>query len=448
MTQLQLVLVFRTEFRKYTFPGLKRWFFFTVFGLATIAFGIALVLKARPVTLISQFTWNMLSWVADAVPPTVSGIVAISIGAFILFFSFFQSNKRVLEVVAPGESSLIETLDRHHMQGKGFKLVAIGGGTGLSNMLRGLKVYTGNITAVVTVADDGGSSGRLRQSMNMVPPGDIRNCIAALAHDDEVITQLFQYRFDDDAPEDLRKHSFGNLFLTALVELGGSNNMADAVKHACRILKARGQVLPISNEPMHLVAEMEDGSVVEGESHIPEAHGRIRHLSCKQAPKILPDVLTAVAEADLIILGPGSLYTSIIPNLLVPELPKAIMQSKATKIYVCNMMTQPGETDGYSVADHIEAINRHIDKRPDEQLMDYVVVNNANPKKHQLERYEADHQYPVDIDYARLKKLGVQVYPTNLLQRGDLVRHNHRKLAKAVMQIFSREMTRPTLKTR
>jgi len=334
------------------------------------------------------------------------------------------------------------------MQGKGFKLVAIGGGTGLSNMLRGLKVYTGNITAVVTVADDGGSSGRLRQSMNMVPPGDIRNCIAALAHDDEVITQLFQYRFDDDAPEDLRKHSFGNLFLTALVELGGSNNMADAVKHACRILKARGQVLPISNEPMHLVAEMEDGSVVEGESHIPEAHGRIRHLSCKQAPKILPDVLTAVAEADLIILGPGSLYTSIIPNLLVPELPKAIMQSKATKIYVCNMMTQPGETDGYSVADHIEAINRHIDKRPDEQLMDYVVVNNANPKKHQLERYEADHQYPVDIDYARLKKLGVQVYPTNLLQRGDLVRHNHRKLAKAVMQIFSREMTRPTLKTR
>ncbi len=435
--------MFRSEFRKYTFPGLKRWLFFTVLGLSTIAFGIALVLKARPVTVISQFTWNLLSWAADVMPPTVSGVIAISIGAFVLVFSFFQSNKRVLHLIAPDESSLIDTLDRHHMQGKGFKLVAIGGGTGLSNMLRGLKVYTGNITAVVTVADDGGSSGRLRQSMEMVPPGDIRNCIAALAHDDEVITQLFQYRFDDDAPEDLRKHSFGNLFLTALVELGGTNNMADAVKHACRILKARGQVLPISNEPMHLIAEMEDGSIVEGESNIPEAAGKIRDLKCKQPPpKVLPDVLTAVAEADLIILGPGSLYTSIIPNLLVPELPRAIMQSKATKIYVCNMMTQPGETDGYSVADHIEAVYRHIYKTPDQKLIDYVVVNNATPKKHQLDLYQNDNQFPVEIDYARLKKLNVAVYPTNLLQRGDLVRHNHRKLAKAIMQIFSREMSK------
>ncbi len=435
--------MFRSEFRKYTFPGLKRWLFFTVLGLSAIAFGIALVLKARPVTLISQFTWNLLSWVADIMPPTVSGIVAISIGAFVLVFSFFQSNKRVLHLVAPDESSLLETLDRHHMQGKGFKLVAIGGGTGLSNMLRGVKVYTGNITAVVTVADDGGSSGRLRQSMEMVPPGDIRNCIAALAHDDEVITKLFQYRFDDDAPEDLRKHSFGNLFLTALVELGGSNNMADAVKHACRILKARGQVLPVSNEPMHLIAEMEDGSIVEGESNIPEARGKIRQLRCKQPPpKVLPDVIAAIAEADLIILGPGSLYTSIIPNLLVPEVATAIMQSKATRIYVCNMMTQPGETDAYSVADHIEAIYRHINKQPEQKLIDYVVVNNVPPKRNQIERYEADNQYPVEIDYSRLKKLNVNVYPTNLLQRGDLVRHNHRKLAKAIMQIFSKEMVR------
>ncbi len=434
-------MLFRSDLRKYTFPGLKRWLFFTVIGLVTIVFGIALVLKARPVTLISQFTWNLLSWVADVVPPTVSGIIAISLGLFVLLFSFFQSNKQVLSLVAPDEQSLMETLDRHHMQGRGFKLVAIGGGTGLSNMLRGLKAYTGNTTAVVTVADDGGSSGRLRQSMEMVPPGDIRNCIAALAHDDEVITKLFQYRFDDDAPEDLRKHSFGNLFLTALVELGGSNNMADAVKHACRILKARGQVLPISNEPMHLIAEMEDGTVVEGESHISEANSKIRQLKCKQPPpKILPDVLSAVAEADLIVLGPGSLYTSIIPNLLVPELPRSIMQSKATKIYVCNMMTQPGETDGYTVADHIEAIYRHINKDPEQSLIDYVVVNNISPKKQQLERYEADNQFPVEVDYARIKKLGVQVFPTNLLQRGDLVRHNHRKLAKAIMQIFSKSL--------
>jgi len=430
--------------------------------------------------------WDALSWVADLLPPTYSGVIAIVVGAILLIYSFFQSNKQVLKLVAPHESSLMETLDRHHMRGRGFKLVAIGGGTGLSNMLKGLKAYTSNITAVVTVADDGGSSGRLRESMDMVPPGDIRNCIAALAQDDEVITQLFQYRFDDDAPEDLRKHSFGNLFLTALTQLGETNSMANAVKHACHILKARGMVLPISNEPMHLVAEMEDGQVVQGESQISEAGGRIKRIGCqKPVPKILPEVLEAVAAADLIVLGPGSLYTSIIPNLLVPELARAIARSQATKIYVCNVMTQPGETDSYTVADHIEAILEHaeftalehsksqrmkeelsatssvlnktdveteieqevkvetkLSKEIKENLIDYVIVNSAPPKKHQRDRYKELGQYPVEIDYHRLKKMDIEIFPTNLLQRGDLVRHNHRKLAKAIMQIFSKDLSR------
>jgi uncharacterized cofD-like protein len=385
--------------------------------------------------------------VADHVPPTVSGIVVISVGIFLLLFSFFKANKQVLTLVAPDQSSLFETLDRAHMENKGIKIVAIGGGTGLSNMLRGLKTYTSNITAVVTVADDGGSSGRLRESLDIVPPGDIRNCIAALAYDDEVITQLFQYRFDDEAPQDLQQHSFGNLFLTALVELGGSKNMADAVTHACKILKARGRVMPISNEAMNLIAEMQDGRIIEGESKIPKANGLIKKLYCrKPMPEILPSVLSAIAEAEVIIIGPGSLYTSILPNLIFPKLIDAIAKSNATKIYVCNVMTQPGETTDYTVSDHVKAIESHIQenslssKTKINDLIDYVIVNNAMPFKKQLDKYKADNQYPVELDYSELRSLGLKVFPTNLLQKGNLVRHNPNKLARAVFEIYDKEL--------
>lgn len=432
---------------KYTLPGLKRWIFFTIIGLSAISFGIALVVKAHPVTRIAQFIWNTLSFVADRVPPTVSGIVVISVGIFLLLFSFFKANKQVLTLVAPDQSSLFETLDRARMQNKGIKIVAIGGGTGLSNMLRGLKSYTSNITAVVTVADDGGSSGRLRESLDIVPPGDIRNCIAALAYDDEVITQLFQYRFDEEAPKDLQHHSFGNLFLTALVELGGSKNMADAVNHACRILKARGTVLPISNEAMHLIAELVDGRIVEGESQIPKANGHIKHLYCREPmPDILPAVVEAIAEAEIIIIGPGSLYTSILPNLIVPKLTDAIAKSNATKIYVCNVMTQPGETSGYTVSDHVRAIEEHLvstansKKHSLNEIIDYVIVNNSMPFKKQLDKYKVDNQFPVELDYSELRDMGLKIFPTNLLQKGNLVRHNPNKLARAVMEIYEKEL--------
>lgn len=429
--------------RKYSFPGLKKWLFFIVFALLTITFGLALILKAHPVTLIAQGTWNFLSYIAEHVPPTISGIVAIIGGTILLFFGFYKSNKQVLNIVAPDHQGLFETLDRAHMANKGFKIACIGGGTGLSNMLKGLKSYSSNITAIVTVADDGGSSGRLRKSMDIVPPGDIRNCIAALSHDDEVITQLFQYRFDDDAPEDLRQHSFGNLFLTALVELGASKNMADAVAQACRILKARGKVLPVSNEAMHLVATMEDGSVIQGESNIPKVNGKIASLSCTEPrPKLLPEVIDTINEAEMIIIGPGSLYTSIIPNLLMPDLVKAIAKSTAPKIYVCNVMTQPGETTNYSCADHVKSLLKHTAKyvKPGQTLIDFVLVNDSMPHKKQLDQYRADGQHPVEIDSVELKELEVKVRPTNLLQNGDFVRHNPYKLAKAIVQIYQAEL--------
>lgn len=419
---------------------MKRWILFIILGIGGIAFGVALIVKAHPLTRISNWIWSVFSYIADHVPPTVSGIIAVSLGAFALIYAFFSANKRVMNLVAPDESSLIEALDRHHMKGRGIKIAVIGGGTGLSNMLRGLKQYSSNITAIVTVADDGGSSGRLRQSMNIVPPGDIRNCIAALAHDDEVITKLFQYRFEKDASEDLRNHSFGNLFLTALVELGGTKNMADAVKHACKILKARGEVLPVSNTPMCLIAELANGEIIKGESQIPKANSTVKNLSCeKPIPEILPEVLDAIYGADLIVIGPGSLYTSIIPNLLVPELAHAIYEADAKKIYVCNMMTQLGETIGYSVANHLEAIYKHLPEGIDPyKFIDFVIANDASPRKKQLEKYKADGQFPVLVDEPNVRKLQVKLILTNLVQRGNLVRHNPYKLAKSIMEIYER----------
>lgn len=430
-------------FRKYSLPGLKRWLFIILVALIAVIFGLALVFKAHPVTRIAQFIWNTLSFIADNVPPTISGVIAISLGVFLLIYSFFRANKQILTLVAPDESSLLDTLDRALMENKGSKIVAIGGGTGLSNMLKGLKNYTSNITAVVTVADDGGSSGRLRKSMDIVPPGDIRNCIAALSHDDEVITQLFQYRFDSEAPQDLQNHSFGNLFLTALVELGGSKNMADAVQHACRILKARGNVLPVSNDPMHLIAEMEDGRKILGESKIPEANGKIKRLYCEEPrPKVLPEVIEAINDSEIIVLGPGSLYTSIIPNLLVPEVVEAISKSNAVKIYICNVMTQPGETTDYSVSDHVQALMEHTKEtcKDFSRLVDFVMVNNMAPHKSQLEKYKEDNQHPVELDYSVVRELGLRVYPTNLLQKGNFVRHNPYKLSKAILEIYSKEL--------
>ena len=429
--------------RKYFFPGLKKWLLFIILGILVVLFGLALIFKAHPVTRIAQFIWNSLSYIADHVPATISGVVVITLGFAFLLYAFFRANKQILNLVAPEESSLLETLDRAHMDKRGLKVVSIGGGTGMSNMLRGLKKYTSNITAIVTVADDGGSSGRLRESMDMVPPGDIRNCIAALSYDDEVITQLFQYRFDEDAPEDLQNHSFGNLFLTALVELGGSKNMADAVKQACRILKTRGLVLPVSNDSMMIKALLEDGREVIGESNIPKANGRIKKLYCEgEVPPVLEEAIQAIKEAEIIVLGPGSLYTSVIPNLLVPELVKEIAASPALKIYVCNVMTQPGETDNYQVSDHLAAVQDHVEDHTNsiKNIINFVIANNSEPHKKNLEHYQKDGQYPVRIDEQAIKAYDLKLYPTNLLQKGNLVRHNPYKLAKAIMEIYSKTL--------
>ena len=294
--------------------------------------------------------------------------------------------------------------------------------------------------AIVTVADDGGSSGRLREELGIIPPGDIRNCIAALADEDKIIIDLFKYRFKSG--HNLEGHSFGNLFLTALKEVVG-DDFIKAVKAASLILRCRGTVLPSSPEPMKIIAELSDGRIIEGESKIPEADGKIQRIYCEpEKPKVQPEAIEAIANAELIVFGPGSLYTSIIPNLLIPEIINAIKNSSAHKIYVCNIMTQPGETTSYSVSDHISALLKHSNCL---DLLDGVIVNDRHPEK-LLEKYKEKGQEPVYIDADIVQKLGIRLVARNLIKEENLVRHDSHLLARAVLMWHKRWQKYPVKK--
>ena len=327
-----------TQDARWLIPGLqvKRWFMLIFLGAAVMTLGVLILFDIKPVFYTMEFVRKIAlhastEWLAFAV---------IMLGAALFFKGWEKTNLSILD--GKDNQSLLEILYRRRKLNRGPKIVAVGGGTGLSMLLRGIKHITNNVTAVVTVGDDGGSSGRLREEMGMLPPGDIRNCIAALADDEDLITKLFQYRFKSG--EGLEGHSFGNLFLTALCAITG--DMVRAVKESSNVLSIRGRVLPSTLDDMKLVAEMEDGRIIHGESNIPEAHGRVKRLYTDPADcKALSDVISAIKDAELIILGPGSLYTSVIPNLIIKEIAEEIAKSSAKKIYVCNIMTQPGETD-------------------------------------------------------------------------------------------------------
>jgi len=309
--------------------------------------------------------------------------------------------------------------------------VAIGGGTGLSTLLRGVKHHTNNITAVVTVGDDGGSSGRLRKEQGVIPPGDIRNCIAALADEERLITELFQYRFSTG--QGLEGHSFGNLFLTALCRITG--DMMSAIKESSKVLNIRGRVLPSTLDSVTLSAELDTGEVIHGESQIPEAQGNITRLfSTPENPTPLPDVLRAIEEAEVIILGPGSLYTSVIPNLLIPQISQAISKSPAPKLYITNLVTQPGETDGYTVSDHIRAIHAHAGI---DHFIDAVLVNHDLPDPLK-EKYRQANALPVYLDRALCEDMGVEIIEANLVDNRvtNTLRHHPRQLGNAIIDWY------------
>jgi uncharacterized cofD-like protein len=322
-----------------------------------------------------------------------------------------------------------------------MKVVAIGGGTGLSTVLRGLKHHVvepgrpaqyrpeiTRLTAIVTVTDEGGSSGRLRRDFRMLPPGDIRNCLVALAEDEQLLTQLFNYRFSSG--HGLRGHNLGNLFLTALTNL--THDFAKAVRLSSEVLAIRGEIFPTTLSDVHLKATRTDGKVIRGERSITRTRVPIKSLQIVPSRcRPLPETLAAIHEADLITFGPGSLYTSLIPNLLVQGIAAEIARSRAVKVLVCNLMTQPGESRGYTAADHVRALHEHAGRK----IFDYIVMNTEPLSPALLIRYAAERAEPVELDLDAVRKLGVKPLCANLLLEDRVARHDARHLTKLLLSL-------------
>ena len=333
---------------------------------------------------------------------------------------------------------------------RGFNVVALGGGTGLSTLLRGLKEYVtrrrddpadhlkpiSDLTAIVTVTDDGGSSGRLRRENRILPPGDIRNCMVALSQDEALLSHLFQYRFH--AGRGLVGHNFGNLFLAALTHVTG--DFAEAVRVSSKVLAIRGRIFPSTVSNVSLVATLENGRKVHGETRITASRAPIKKLSLlPRTVRPLPKAIEAIEEADLILLGPGSLYTSILPNLLIREILTAVAKSEAPRVYIANLMTQPGETSGYALADHLRAIQRHTPRR----VIDWVVANRQQVSPDVAKRYRAQGAEPVAVDIPELQRLGYRVVLDNLLEEHAVIRHNPVRLARLLLEEFLSSPPRP-----
>jgi uncharacterized cofD-like protein len=401
---------------KWFYPGIgiKRWVGLSAFGVLLLIIGTA--------NLRSEQFW--LIQLLDALV-VISGIIILILGIKRMMRSFIAA-------FAPSSrgTELVDLLYQKKHLSRGPRVVAVGGGTGLSVLLSGLKSYTSNISAIVTVADDGGSSGRLRQQFDVLPPGDIRNCLVALADAPALMRDLFQFRFDKNS--EFSGHSFGNLFLTVMTRLTG--DFEKAIKETSKVLALRGQVIPSTLGDVTLVAHYRDGSMVVGEDQIPKAKKAINKVSLTpEQPMATPDAIKAIKEAQIIVLGPGSLYTSIIPNLLINEITKEIAESEAIKVYVCNVMTQPGETDGYSVSDHIKALVIHSDPH----ILDYCVVNNGEVPDEVLTRYSGENSLLVANDRKNIENLGYRVVEEDfsMIQDG-VIRHDADKLARIILSFI------------
>ncbi len=421
---------------KWLSPGLsfKRWLMVSAGGVLLVGLGTAIWARQTPIYRLGQFISDTLELITRIFPNSISGPLVIAGGLLLVLWGQTRSLDTLKEVLMPeGDEELVDRLRAHRRLNRGPRIVVLGGGTGLSTLLRGLKAYSTNITAIVTVADDGGSSGRIRREIGMLPPGDIRNCLAALADEEHLMTELFQYRFRAGAG--LVGHSFGNLFLTAMNEVTG--DVEQAIAASSKVLAVRGQVLPSTLSDVRLWAQLSDGRRIEGESKITAAKGRIVAIGCVPAdPPALPRAIQAIHEADYIVMGPGSLYTSIIPNLLVPEIAAAIAQRRVPSIYVCNVMTEPGETQGFTVSDHIRAIDAAYD-RP---LFDAVLVQRRPPSLLAQHRYAQVGSEPVTLDREAVIASGRRIVLANVIEEGETgaVRHHPARLARVLMRWYSR----------
>lgn len=419
-------------------PGLyvKRWLTLAVGGVVLLSLGIAIWADQTPIFRLQQLIDLILNTITTLVPNHISGPIVTLIGLGLVIWGLRTAFATLSEVlISDADENLVEKLRSHRRLNRGPKIVVVGGGTGLSTLLRGLKRYSSNITAVVTVADDGGSSGRLRREVGVLPPGDIRNCLTALASEEKLLTELFQYRFE--AGDGLSGHSFGNLFITALTAVTGGN-IIKAITATSQVLAIQGQVLPATLSDVTLWAELSDGRWVTGESNIAKAKGQILRIGCQPPdPPAVNEVLDAITEAEFIILGPGSLYTSVIPNLLVSEIVKAISNNAAPHIYICNIMTEPGETTGYTVSDHVVA----LDKVAGLRLFDAVLVQKRSPSEATLERYRQSGSEFVQLDPDKLAFLGCRAVLANVMAENEitgLIRHDPDQLAAMLLRWFNR----------
>ena len=417
------------DFLKWFYPGMhiKRWLALMIIGVAIMTFGLAYIMREA---YISGFTFPGFVYylTLQFIPRYIRGVTLMVSAGGLIIYAFWRLNHSIVSAVMPsrnGNKSIVNMIYNQRALRRGPKIVAIGGGTGLATLLRGLKSYTTNLTAIVTVADDGGSSGRLRRELGTLPPGDVRNCIAALADAEPLMTSLFQYRFSDGSG--LAGHSFGNLFIVAMSGVVG--NFEDAIRQTSRVLAVRGQIIPSTLANVTLCAKMDDAQTIEGESSISDtkAKGRIKEvfLQPEDSPAH-PEAVRAILDADMIILGPGSLYTSILPNLLVKGIRRAFAASPAVKAYVCNVATQPGETDGFSLAQHVDAIEEHIGGH----LLHWIVVNNN--LRGTLPN--ADLSQPVAVD--SLLENGIRLVKADVVSESNRYHHDSRKLAQTMIRIY------------
>ncbi len=414
-----------TRLKKWFYPGIKvkRWVLLLILGLGLLISGLIRVL-----------------YEGFYIIKKIDIIISIS-GVILVILGLWKISRSVLNIFLPNkEDKLIDVLYKKRYLGRGPKIAILGGGNGLSTLLKGIKEYTSNITAIVTVADSGGSTGRLRKEFDIQAPGDIRNCMVALADAPELMGDLFQYRFKKDS--DLMGHNFGNLFITAMTQVTG--DFEKAVEESSKILAIRGKVLPSTLDKVSLVAEYEDGSSIEGEAEIPNRHLTIKRVylkpisdsSASKKVKAAQEALKAIKEADLIIIGPGSLYTSILPNLVIKEITEKIVNSNALKIYICNVMTQYGETDGYSASEHLKKLIKHTHPK----IIDYFVVNTGIPPPELLTKYQEENSFPTHPDIEVIKELGYKIAESSLISNTDFVRHDCQKLANIIMNIFRKEI--------
>jgi len=408
--------------------GVKRWILLALFG-------VAILLDAATRWFIAEGTGIHVNEILDDIvddyfPPAYLTWILAFLGIATIVAGISMWQRAVVRVArSRNPRGFRDALAGRRLQ-QGYKIVAIGGGTGLSTLLRGLKRRTSNLTAIVTVSDDGGSSGRLQKELGVLPPGDIRNCLVALADDEALVTDLFRYRFSEG--QGLSGHSFGNLFLAAMCGITG--NFDQAVKESSRVLNVVGRVLPATLGVVQLCAELDDGTIVEGESRISQAQRPIKRVFFDPpAAAPLDEVIAAIRAADAIVLGPGSLFTSVLPNFLVSRIAREVAHAHAVKMYVCNVMTQPGETDGMTAADHVQALLANAGER----VCDYVIVNDERPSR-LLGAYAQEGQVPVEPDTERIVAMGLVPVRAAVIGETETVRHDSDKLAAVVLGIVDR----------